>query len=370
MRLWWTALLFWAGLAGAAWGAPPMPKEEAPARVLNEAQWGRVDKANSRALAWLATQQGESGAFHSLDNGQPAVTSLCIMAFLACGHHPGEGPYGEQLNKAIDFVISCQKPKGILEMISPQPGDPELRWITGMYNHGISGTMLAEVYGTTTAERSAAIRTAIERAIGLTVHAARVSKPMPFKGGWRYTPMHLDADMSISSWQLMFLRSAHNAGFDVPEDVIDGAVDFIKRCYNLRGEGAFSYAPDSGTTPAMNGAGIVGMALSGLHQTEMAQSSAKYLVVNYMKEFTEYNICTRYHYNIYHTTLGLMQIGGETWRTFYPPVVEVLLKNQGADGSWQAETQPYDSLFGNAYTTALIVQALAAPNQLIPIYQR
>ena len=40
------------------------------------------------------------------------------------------------------------------------------------------------------------------------------------RGGWRY--IHdlddVDSDLSVTGWQLMFLRSARNAGFEVPNE--------------------------------------------------------------------------------------------------------------------------------------------------------
>jgi hypothetical protein len=51
-------------------------------------------------------------------------------------------------------------------------------------------------------------------------------------------------------------------------------------------------------------------------------------------------------------------------------MVKVLLDAQAADGSWAPESNQNDTPFGNAYTTAIGVIALGAPNQLLPIFQR
>jgi hypothetical protein len=47
-----------------------------------------------------------------------------------------------------------------------------------------------------------------------------------------------------------------------------------------------------------------------------------------------------------------------------------MLAHQNADGSWDAESLRRDRPFGNAYTTALSVLALGAPNQFLPVFQR
>ena len=79
------------------------------ADVLNPDQWKSVDETVDRGLAWLASQQLPDGSIPSMDTGQPAVTSLAVMAFLSRGHRPGAGPYGEVIDRGIDFVITQQR---------------------------------------------------------------------------------------------------------------------------------------------------------------------------------------------------------------------------------------------------------------------
>jgi hypothetical protein len=47
----------------------------------------------------------------------------------------------------------------------------------------------------------------------------------------------------------------------------------------------------------------------------------------------------------------------------------VLVEHQEADGSWPPEGNR-DGMFGDSYTTALVVLSLTPPYQLLPIYQR
>src|SRR5438128_12314494 len=75
--------------------APQDSKNDTPANVLSSDQWRRVDAAINRALRWLVSQQEPNGSFPTRDLGQPGVTSLCILAFMAHGHGPGDGVYGK-----------------------------------------------------------------------------------------------------------------------------------------------------------------------------------------------------------------------------------------------------------------------------------
>src|SRR5262245_66521970 len=82
--------------------------------VVSRAKWQQIEESVDRALTWLAAQQASDGSFPTLQQGQPAVTSLCVLAFLSRGQQPGLGPYGQRINRAIDFVLSCQQSNGLL----------------------------------------------------------------------------------------------------------------------------------------------------------------------------------------------------------------------------------------------------------------
>ena len=83
----------------------------------------------------------------------------------------------------------------------------------------------------------------IEKSLAATLEMQRWPKDLPVdRGGWRYITddgMN-DSDLSITGWQLMFLRSARNAGFDVPQQPIDDAVQYVRRTFNKR-NGTFGY---------------------------------------------------------------------------------------------------------------------------------
>src|SRR5690606_23358766 len=129
--------------------------------LLTPEQWNRLDESVDRALAFLARSQERDGSFRTHSSGQPAVTSLCAMAFLSRGHLPDEGLYGNHLGRAIDYVIDAQAADGtIMHNINQAASHFEAN-----YNHAISGLMLGEVYGMTSASRQGRIRETIERAL-------------------------------------------------------------------------------------------------------------------------------------------------------------------------------------------------------------
>lgn len=341
--------------------------------ILTQSQWAEIDASVDRGLDFLARNQQRDGSFAGPEGGQPGITALAVMAFLSRGHVPGSGRYGDDLERAIDYVLTVQQRDGLLSVNTVS------RHVRGRpnYNHAIAGVMLGEVYGMTAGELNERIRHSIVQALRFSrsVQTRRKRHPRD-KGGWRYLAISgpNDSDLTATAWHLMFYRSARNAEFEVPGEYIDDAMGYVERCY-LESEGGFLYGlkPNyheyyaSGGTV---GAGIVALAMGGQHQTEMAQAAGRWILRH---PFSNYNRREqpddRYHYSAYVCSQAMFQLGGEYWERFYPEFQRVLLANQNGDGSWDRESA-HDGRYGNAYTTALVVLALTPPYQLLPIYQR
>lgn len=348
---------------------------EARPNPLTSDQARRVDHAMARALGWLATQQRPDGSFPTMEMAQPGVTGLCALAFLAAGHQPGQGPHGQVLDKAVDYVLSCQNPAGLIARVSPASGNME-RAQCAAYNHAIGGLMLSEIFGTQSGRKNQRIREAIEAALAHTLE----KHPQPKRysedeGAWRYERpwQQSDADLSVTCWQLMFLRSARNAGFEVPAERIDDAVGFLLRCHEA-GEGYFWYAlrgRERVTTRGMTGAGVLSLSLGGRHQTAAAQEAGQWLVAHPFDEFNQMlSAHDRFFYGAFFCSHAMFQLGGDYWRSFYPILARTLVDHQQPDGAWPPESHAGDRRFGNAYTTAMAVLALSPPYQLLPILQR
>ncbi len=355
--------------------------EDAPANVLSPDEWRRVDVAVERALSWLAAQQQPDGSFPTLATGQPAVTSLCMMAFVAHGHVPGDGPYGQNLERATDFVLACQKENGLITRIGPD-GPRITRQMnhqigaSAAYNHAISSLVLSELYGMSPPNRAPRLQAAINKSLAATLEMQQWPKDWPGdRGGWRYIDDfdHTDSDLSVTGWQLMFLRSAQNAGFDVPKERIEEAVIYVRLCFD-QGDGVFVYSKrNPSRTRSMAGAGILALAHAGFHHSVEAQRAGDWLL---RRGFGQYNAripnqrSDRYHYGLFVCCQAMYQLGGKYWQQFFPPAVRAVLANQQADGSWPIDSQMHDRPFGSTYTTALVVITLGAPNQLLPVFQR
>src|SRR5882672_6865797 len=94
--------------------------DDRQSKVLTPDEWRRLDVAIDRALDWLVAQQQPDGSVPTLERGQPGVTGLCVLAFMAHGHSAGEGKYGQQLDRAVEFIIGCQKQNGLITRLGPE----------------------------------------------------------------------------------------------------------------------------------------------------------------------------------------------------------------------------------------------------------
>ena len=373
------------------------PRKPPSRKVLQEEQWKQIDDSVGRGLKYIATQQQENGSFEAIDRGQPAVTSFCVMAFLAQGKSPVDGEYKEQLTQAIDFIADQQKPNGLIATVGPSavpiPRDqlsvegpqvqskPNYVGVTATYNHAISALALCEAYGQCDTEQAKKLAPVIEKAIAATLEMQRwPGKQKKNVGGWRYVTRHGagDSDLSVTGWQLMFLRSAKDAGFDVPKKSIDAAVKYVENCFdkdkNLQ---VYSYAPgwSDAITRAMAGEGILAMAHAGKHSSPEAIASGEWVLKHSFKTYDEEIVLygagwqgNRYHYGAFFCTQGMYQLGGKYWEQFYPPLVDAFLSNQQQDGSWL--TKGMDKAYGSSYTTSLCILSLSVPDQMLPIFQR
>ncbi|MBS0201510.1 MAG: terpene cyclase/mutase family protein [Planctomycetes bacterium] len=315
-----------------------------------------VDDAIVRALRYLSLQQQPSGGWNvdAFGGEATSATSLAVMSFLGAGHTPGEGPYGESINRGVQFVIDHQDANGML--IHRHGHGP-------MYDHGISTLMLAEASGMVPERQAAATRKALEQAIRLILASQMVAKPPDQRGGWRYTPNTTESDLSVTGWQLMALRAAKDIGCDVPAENIDLAIDYVKRCTPRDGRG-FGYQPRNGATPVLTGTGLLALQVCGEEESIEVQRAAEFLQTRPLRFRDSW-----FNYGVYYTTIAMYKRGGDDWKRARPQLFQELLNHQLPDGSWQSGNQN-EANFGRTYCTAMSVLALTVEYEYLPIYQR
>ena len=349
--------------------------------ALPASEWTRVESSVDQGLAYLASVQEADGRFPGEESGQPAITSLAVMAFLSRGHMPDEGRYGKQVSLAIDFVLSTQKRRGYFSLLPVAPPASHLSPAqTVTYNHSIAGLMLGEVYGMTSGERSTRIEAALTSAL---IYHREVQTQQKEKasdsGGFRYgypEGPNASSDMSVTGWALMFLRSARNAEFNVPKQYFDEGLDFVERCCELdptqHDKGVFRYRPlesDPTGCPLSlpnTASAMLTLILGGRHDHAGIKAGAVWFLARpYPKPWQE----GYFYLSSYYSSQAMAQVGGDAWNLIFPQIAANLLAEQSKEGNWPPGSGTERS-FGTCYSTSLAILSLTPAYQLLPIYQR
>lgn len=312
-----------------------------------------VDRSLSRAIRYLASQQQASGAWRAPQGESVAMTSLTLMAFMANGHVPGEGPHGKNMERAIRWVVDRQLPNGLFALNQSHGV---------MYEHGICTLMLAEVAGMVDEPLASRVRTSLASAVKLILQAQAVPKGNQHVGGWRYSPTSNDSDLSATGWQLLALRAAKDVGCDVPGASIEAAVSYVKRC--VARPGGFSYMPGDGVTATRTGTGILCLEVCGDHHAPETMAAAQFLRRRPPRYYEGW-----FFYGAYYSSIGMFKVGGDYWTETRDALTTELLTHQAGDGAWTGNNSNEFS-HGPIYCTSLATLALAVEYQYLPIYQR
>ena len=304
-------------------GALPLKDEITP----------EVKKSVQRGLAWLAKNQGEDGNY-----GDAGITGLAGLALMADGNMPGEGRYGRNLERALDFVVKSVQESGMAS------GE--------MYGHGFATLFLAEAYGTT---QRADVKEKLQLAVRLIVQTQNK------QGGWRYQPVPNDADISVTICEVMALRAARNAGIKVPKKTIDMALDYVKK--SQCPDGGFMYTLGGGGSAfPRSAAGCAILYYAGVYNGQEVNNGIKYLSKQLPGQSENVSSGHSFYGN-YYGTQAMFMAGGDAWGKWWPAVRKQIIGLQQSDGNWSGEAS-------DQYATAMALIILQVPNRLLPILQK
>lgn len=311
------------------------------------------EKAINKALTWMRSQQQTDGSLCK-DGHKVAMTSLGIMAHLSAGVSFNDAEHGEWLQKSLRYVLKCQDSKGYY-------GSKDN---SRMYGHGITTLMLAEALGMVgDAAIEEELRLSLERAVQVTVNAAKIKKPAQHAGGWRYTPTAADSDLSLSGWQLMSLHAAQQVGIVVPKEIIANAVKYAKQ--NTTKDGKVGYQGASEHGPTLRGLGMLCLTIGGKKKDPLVSAIKKRILAEPIKWQG-----SRLFYQAYYDSVGMSRGAPEAWETYGPLLRKVLVEHQKKDGSWPIPPGNDEGSLGPVYLTSMAVLALAVDSHILPAYER
>jgi hypothetical protein len=306
-----------------------------------------VQTIYEKGLAWLAASQTPEGTWNAGQTG-PGVTGICLMAFLASGEDPNFGKYSATVRKSLRSILNAQ--------------DAKTGYIPdSMYHHGFAMLALSEAYGMVDEswlqENGKPVRSLAE-ALSLAVRASATSQKKNRSGGWRYSPDSTDADTSVTGAMLMGLMAARNAGIEVPDEMLQTGMNYIRR--STAGDGSVMYSGGLDMNGSMNlsAIGTLVGAVSKSKQTDEYKAALQRILEN-----LEHRERTYPEYFGYYMAQALFQGDYTSWQKWNAAKVRELSANQKADGSFGGQ-------FGAPYATGMSLLALALNYRFLPIYER
>jgi len=321
-----------------------------PQRSVNLNKFGgsqRTERAVLAALRWLKENQQPDGSWPG--TAKPAMAGLALLCFFGHGETSDSAEFGATIDKGLRYLVTTVKSDGT---------------VGGMYEQGIVGIALAEAYTLTT---SPLLREPLQRAIDAILKAQSVPKANPAdKGGWRYTHTSNDADLSVSGWQVMALKSAKVAGIEVPDESMSNAVEYVWNCYGGPG---FAYT-GKGTAYAMTAVGTLCQFFLGNGHDKRIEKALDYLgetKVDWEKAGQPGSIGFTL-YGWYYSALSIFQGQGSQWVSWNRQFQKELVDNQKDDGHWESPSERERDL-GPVYSTALCTLMLEVYYRYLPMYQ-
>ncbi|MCE9619724.1 MAG: terpene cyclase/mutase family protein [Planctomycetes bacterium] len=322
---------------GASAQNTPMEAEFTPA----------AEESVQRGLRYLASLQNDDGSFGRGRFARHAgITALCALAFMSDGHLPGRGAYGDNVRKALEFVLNSATETGLLA--AENSHGP-------MYGHGFATLFLGEIYGMN--PEDARVRDALTRAVELIVNSQNE------EGGWRYNPVPYDADISVTICEVMALRSARNAGIKVPKETIDRAIAYVRSCQNP--DGGFRYMTTVGVSAwPRTAAGVASLYYAGVYSDDSIERGLNYLLATVNPDGAGPAGEAHYFYGHYYTVQAMYLAGGSRWTNWWPRIRDEMISKQSDTGAWT------DYQAGQAYSTSMALIVLQMPKRYLPIFQK
>ncbi len=327
-----------------------------------------AEAAVMAALRWLKQNQRPDGSWQC-EQSDPAGTALALLAFLGHGETVDSPEFGACIQKALTFLVSRVNQNGGVTGWDSNHGNAD------GYTQGIVTYALGEAYALS---GSPALRDPLQRAIGAIVRWQKSYRDNPAQnGGWRYRPSHRDSDVSVTGWMIMALKSAKNAGLDVPQDAFDNAAKYLWNMYgewyddkkNITNHG-FGYEKQ-GVDLGPTAIGVMCLQFMGQANDPRIKEALKYLKT----QKVDWRGTDGYWvlYSWYYMTQAMFQAGGDWWTYWNQQIRDNTVRAQNENGSWSL---PDKSKLENetmskspVYSTALSALILEVYYRYLPLYQ-
>ena len=360
----------------AGGGIGPRTDAAGRGKMLEEAGGnGQSEDAVAMGLAWIARHQQfdpqkkyfgswnfDLSRYGTPNSGEAtsrvAATSLALLALLGHGNTREVGEYQKAVQDGIYFLSTQAHAR------ESMPGydfrdSPDSR---GMYGHILATLALCEAYAMEETKDPTLGALALG-ALKWILYAQDQDG-----GGWRYQPREA-GDVSVTTWVVMLLKSAHMIGFEIPSQTLV-KMDLFLDSISKEEKAKYSYQPGRPPIPSTTAMGLCARVFSGAkHDTDFLKRGTRYIAEDCGCSETDL------YYN-YYGSLLLRHYGGPLWRTWNQEMRDYLVRTQvqvGPErGSWYFDEpeKTNNQIGGRLYTTAMAVMILEVYYRYLPIYKQ
>ena len=327
-----------------------------------------LNTAYQRGIDWLL--KGQAGNLDgsmavSARDAQPvpiAVTALGVLALMAGGNTYGRGPHGEQVARAIDYLLAHTNldPNHEAFGFIGREGAPEA---IRMHSHGYATLALAQAFSTSDNSNRGKL---LKRSLEAAVH--RIEQSQGREGGWFYNPVrNTQHEGSVTICLVQALRAARDAGILIDPDVVARAEQYVVKSQKDNGLFAYQiYDPDSETTVALTAAGISTLYSLGEYAGQVVDRGMAAIWRELERREIGQGKPPRFpFYERLYLAQAMWQHGEiEHFQRWSQTEFKKLLADQEADGRW------IDRRYGDSYATAVNCLVLSMSQELLPIFQR
>jgi hypothetical protein len=343
----------------------------------------------SAALDWLARHQRADGSWHAdtfmadgnlgqgcdcegagETNWQVGLTGLTLLAFLGDGNTPYHGTHRDVVARGLGFLLRAQGKKGGALRSSSRVDGGLITRENFVYEHILATYALAEASALT---GHPCLAEHLKPAVELLLRGRNPQR------AWRYAiPANGDNDTSVTAWAVQALRAAEEAGVEVDPAAYDGALAWIEdmtdeetgRCgYFERGSISARLAEDRERFPADAGEALTAAALFcriliGKDRSLAAILDQQAQLVHDKRPVWDPDLGQSDFYYWYYAAHAMVQEGDASWGKLLEGVLTSAQRKDGdARGSWDP-IDPWGSIGGRVYSTAILALALEAPRRV------
>jgi hypothetical protein len=305
-----------------------------------------VHQALVKALDYIASKQQEDGSWPYFEQ---AGAGLAIMTFI--GAKCVQKDYSANLKAGLNFLKSQFTPSSNFPAGSEEAAkNGGLFGTSQMYQQAIATLGVIEALADL---NDSSLEPIAEAAIQLIIRSQNteykpktlqgpVQPDSPHYGSWRYEPDSTDGDISVTTWQILTLRAAVNAGFSVPDRVFSAAAKYVRSLHGADGSFCYNSPPgDAGDSCARAGMGALALQLCGYPADPLIPSAVRFMQNSGPVWNLEYPGEGYPFYYWYYGTRVMYLTGGDNWRIWKDWMCRFLIDHQNADGSW--EGAPFES---------------------------